>query len=133
MILYLTVIRDEVCYSPVIYPVNREALWTKYDAIDLHPPPIKRQPGRPKKKRNREAGEMVRDETHLKREKHRIKCSRCHKEGHNKATCKLSQPVVPPTQKSKGLILVTSDVSARGVDYPDVTLVVQVGLPADRE
>jgi superfamily II DNA or RNA helicase len=29
-------------------------------------------------------------------------------------------------RKSKGLILVTSDVSARGVDYPDVTLVVQV-------
>ncbi|GMN42933.1 hypothetical protein TIFTF001_012132 [Ficus carica] len=34
-------------------------------------------------------------------------------------------------RKSKGLILVTSDVSARGVDYPDVTFVVQVGLPAD--
>ncbi|QCE02580.1 ATP-dependent RNA helicase DDX18/HAS1 [Vigna unguiculata] len=36
-------------------------------------------------------------------------------------------------RKSKGLILVTSDVSARGVDYPDVTLVIQVGLPTDRE
>ncbi|KAG2590144.1 DEAD-box ATP-dependent RNA helicase 26-like [Panicum virgatum] len=36
-------------------------------------------------------------------------------------------------RKSKGLILVSSDVSARGVDYPDVTLVIQVGLPADRE
>lgn len=36
-------------------------------------------------------------------------------------------------RKSKGLILVTSDVSARGVDYPDVTLVIQVGLPADRQ
>ncbi|KAJ6404339.1 hypothetical protein OIU84_012508 [Salix udensis] len=36
-------------------------------------------------------------------------------------------------RKSKGLILVTSDVSARGVDYPDVTLVLQVGLPASRE
>ncbi|XP_024992614.1 DEAD-box ATP-dependent RNA helicase 31-like [Cynara cardunculus var. scolymus] len=35
-------------------------------------------------------------------------------------------------RKSKGLILVTSDVSARGVDYPDVTLVIQVGLPADK-
>jgi len=29
-------------------------------------------------------------------------------------------------KESKGLILVSSDVSARGVDYPDVTLVVQV-------
>ncbi|KAJ6839684.1 DEAD-box ATP-dependent RNA helicase 31-like [Iris pallida] len=36
-------------------------------------------------------------------------------------------------KESKGLILVSSDVSARGVDYPDVTLVVQVGVPADRE
>ncbi|XXG89950.1 hypothetical protein AAC387_Pa12g1831 [Persea americana] len=36
-------------------------------------------------------------------------------------------------RKSKGLILVTSDVSARGVDYPDVTLVVQMGVPSDRE
>lgn len=31
-------------------------------------------------------------------------------------------------RKSKGLILVTSDVSARGVDYPDVTLVIQVSF-----
>jgi hypothetical protein len=30
-------------------------------------------------------------------------------------------------RRSKGLILVSSDVSARGVDYPDVTLVIQVG------
>jgi superfamily II DNA or RNA helicase len=29
-------------------------------------------------------------------------------------------------RRSKRLILVTSDVSARGVDYPDVSLVVQV-------
>ncbi|KAL6842568.1 hypothetical protein ACP4OV_027412 [Aristida adscensionis] len=36
-------------------------------------------------------------------------------------------------RKSKGLILVSSDVSARGVDYPDVTLVIQVGIPSGRE
>ncbi|KAL5718994.1 RNA helicase [Ranunculus cassubicifolius] len=36
-------------------------------------------------------------------------------------------------RKSKRLILVTSDVSARGVDYPDVTLVIQMGAPTDRE
>ncbi|KAI5389033.1 hypothetical protein KIW84_074620 [Lathyrus oleraceus] len=92
----------ETCYSPVIYPVNGEALWTKLDDVDLQPPPIKRQPRRPKKKRNREVGEMVRDETHLKRANHGIKCSRFHKEGHNKATCKLPQPVVPLTQVAEG-------------------------------
>ncbi|KAK1861182.1 hypothetical protein I4F81_003766 [Pyropia yezoensis] len=31
-----------------------------------------------------------------------------------------------------GLVLFTSDVSARGVDYDDVTHVVQVGLPSDK-
>lgn len=31
-------------------------------------------------------------------------------------------------RESKRLILVTSDVSARGMNYPDVTLVVQVPL-----
>ena len=31
-------------------------------------------------------------------------------------------------RRSKGVILVSSDVSARGVDYPDVTLVIQVGF-----
>ncbi|XP_009627713.1 DEAD-box ATP-dependent RNA helicase 31-like [Nicotiana tomentosiformis] len=36
-------------------------------------------------------------------------------------------------RKSTGLILVTSDVSARGVDYPDVTFVIQIGVPADRQ
>ncbi|KAF8046915.1 hypothetical protein N665_3339s0004 [Sinapis alba] len=36
-------------------------------------------------------------------------------------------------RKSKSIILVTSDVSARGVDYPDVSLVLQMGLPSDRK
>ncbi|KAI9157801.1 hypothetical protein LWI28_028329 [Acer negundo] len=36
-------------------------------------------------------------------------------------------------KESKRLILITSDVSARGMNYPDVTLVVQVGIPSDRE
>ncbi|XP_042510421.1 putative DEAD-box ATP-dependent RNA helicase 33 [Macadamia integrifolia] len=36
-------------------------------------------------------------------------------------------------RESKQLILVTSDVSARGMNYPDVTLVIQVGIPIDRE
>ncbi|CAO2046956.1 unnamed protein product [Urochloa humidicola] len=36
-------------------------------------------------------------------------------------------------RESNRLILVTSDVSTRGVNYPDVTLVIQVGAPPDRE
>ncbi|KAH7513964.1 hypothetical protein FEM48_Zijuj11G0038600 [Ziziphus jujuba var. spinosa] len=36
-------------------------------------------------------------------------------------------------KESKRVILVTSDVSARGMNYPDVTLVIQMGIPFDRQ
>ncbi|KAL1326593.1 hypothetical protein HN51_036712 [Arachis hypogaea] len=36
-------------------------------------------------------------------------------------------------RESKQLILVSSDVSSRGMNYPNVTLVIQVGIPSDRE
>ncbi|GJX56303.1 probable DEAD-box ATP-dependent RNA helicase 48 [Tanacetum coccineum] len=36
-------------------------------------------------------------------------------------------------KEAKKLILVTSDVSARGMNYPDVSLVIQLGVPTDRE
>ncbi|KAK4487328.1 hypothetical protein RD792_006059, partial [Penstemon davidsonii] len=35
-------------------------------------------------------------------------------------------------KESKGLILITSDASAQGMNYPDVSLVIQVGIPSDR-
>ena len=34
---------------------------------------------------------------------------------------------------AKTALMCSSDVSARGVDYPDVTLVIQVGMPTNRE
>ncbi|KAL8207797.1 hypothetical protein R6Q57_007209 [Mikania cordata] len=36
-------------------------------------------------------------------------------------------------KEGKQLILITSDVSARGMNYPDVSLVIQVGVPMGRE
>ncbi|CAN4115473.1 unnamed protein product [Withania somnifera] len=36
-------------------------------------------------------------------------------------------------KETKRVILITSDVSARGMNYPDVTLVIQVGIPVDRQ
>ncbi|CAM9673398.1 unnamed protein product, partial [Ascophyllum nodosum] len=35
-------------------------------------------------------------------------------------------------RNGRGLIMFTSDVSARGMDYPDVSAVLQVGLPSDK-
>lgn len=36
-------------------------------------------------------------------------------------------------RQGKELIMFTSDVTARGLDYPDVTTVIQVGLPIDKD
>ncbi|KAG5191011.1 P-loop containing nucleoside triphosphate hydrolase protein, partial [Tribonema minus] len=35
-------------------------------------------------------------------------------------------------RNGSGLIMFTSDVTARGMDYPDVTSVIQVGIPSDK-
>ncbi|CAK8530329.1 unnamed protein product [Lathyrus sativus] len=56
----------EACYTPVVYPVNGESLWTKTDVVDLQPLPIKGMSDRPKKKMNKEADEQMRNETHSK-------------------------------------------------------------------
>ncbi|KAG0006832.1 hypothetical protein BGZ65_003081 [Modicella reniformis] len=36
-------------------------------------------------------------------------------------------------RRTKGAVMFTSDVSARGVDYPDVSLILQVGIPSSKE
>ncbi|KAK2382377.1 hypothetical protein QL285_069917 [Trifolium repens] len=82
----------EACYHPIIYPTNGQNLWVKTAFTDLQPPPIKRQPGRPKKKRNKEAHELKRDDSQMNRAFHGIVCGRCKLPGHNKSTCKLPCP-----------------------------------------
>ena len=50
-----------------------------------------------KKKMNKEAIEQVINKSHLRRANFGIKCSRCHKDGHNKATCKWPTTSTHPT------------------------------------
>jgi len=85
--------RYEECYRPIFHPVNGKDLWERNAYTDLQPPPIKRQQGRPKKKRNKDPSELLREDGQMKRASYGTKCSRCHQPGHNKATCKL-----PPSQ-----------------------------------
>jgi hypothetical protein len=80
------------CYAPVIYPANGQSLWQRTEYNDLQPPPIRKQPGRPKKKRKKESGELMKDEYGMRRARWGLKCSRCKQSGHNKATCKLPPP-----------------------------------------
>jgi hypothetical protein len=77
------------CYKHIIYPVNGQSVWAVTRYNDLQPPPIRRQPGRPKKKRNREAGELLKENGGLNKKGLKQKCRRCNQPGHNKATCKL--------------------------------------------
>jgi hypothetical protein len=72
------------CYSSMIHPVNGQDLWMRTECTDLQPPPVKRQPGRPKKKRRMDASELMRDNSQMKRASYGIKCSRCKQTGHNK-------------------------------------------------
>ncbi|XP_010255461.1 PREDICTED: probable DEAD-box ATP-dependent RNA helicase 48 [Nelumbo nucifera] len=55
------------------------------------------------------------------------------REMHSRKTQLYRTRISDEFRESKRLILVTSDVSARGMNYPDVTLVIQVGIPSDRE
>ena len=50
------------CYSIVIYYANGQSLWERTEYNDLQPPPIRKQPGRPKKKMKKEAHELVKDD-----------------------------------------------------------------------
>lgn len=47
-------------------------------------------------------------------------------ETHSKKSQKYRERISEAFRNRKGVIMFTSDVSARGLDYPDVTLVVQV-------
>ncbi|XP_058733729.1 uncharacterized protein LOC131605384 [Vicia villosa] len=87
-------------YKPVIYPVNGSNLWARTQYPDVHPPKFRKMPGRPKKKRNLEQGELNGTDRKLRRTGLIVKCSRCKKSGHNKATCKVTGPTQPTTQQT---------------------------------
>jgi len=89
------------CYSNIIFPVNGQDLWVTTKCTDLRPPPVKRQPGRPKKKRRLDASELMKDDKQMKRATYGIKCSRCKQTGHNKSTCTLPPPPPPPESETQ--------------------------------
>jgi hypothetical protein len=98
------------CYTPLIKPVNGQSVWEKTQYTDLQPPPIRRQPGRPKKRRNREEGELLREPGMLNKKGMKQACRRCGETGHNKSTCKLPPPPPPPPT--------TTDVAASTTTQP---------------
>ncbi|XP_058783466.1 uncharacterized protein LOC131658154 [Vicia villosa] len=85
-------------YKSVLYPVNGSNLWVKTPYPDVRPPKHRRMPGRPKKKRNREQGEIDGTDRKIRRTRLIVRCSRCEKSGHNKKTCKVLGPDVDTSQ-----------------------------------
>jgi hypothetical protein len=79
----------------LIYPTNGSGVWEVTTYNDLQPPPIRKQPGRPKKKRNIEVVELQRETGQLNRKGPKQACGRCGVPGHNKSTCKLPPPPAP--------------------------------------
>ncbi|XP_058725523.1 uncharacterized protein LOC131596801 [Vicia villosa] len=75
------------CYEPLIYPTNGENLWELTPYPDVLPPPTRRAPGRPKRRRNKDADEKRKDITNVSRKGLPNKCSICGISGHNKSSC----------------------------------------------
>ena len=82
------------CYSVVVYnkiydhcmmPMNGVDLWPE-DIRRPKPPTYVKMPGRPRKERRREHGE-AKKATKVSKIGTKIKCSKCHQEGHNSRTC----------------------------------------------
>jgi len=52
---------------------------------------------------------------------------------HSRVSQKLRDSAADDFRNSKQVVMLSSDVSARGVDYPDISMVVQLGAPSSRE
>ncbi|XP_074342630.1 uncharacterized protein LOC141680252 [Apium graveolens] len=78
-------------YACTVEPINNEQYWDNMPFPGPLHPQIKIQPGRPKKKRNKKndvvPGDMVPEQTKLKRQHTTIVCSYCGETKHNARTC----------------------------------------------
>ncbi|KAK9927626.1 hypothetical protein M0R45_024802 [Rubus argutus] len=87
-------------YQSYISPMSSPKLWPKTQHRPLKPPACVKQPGRPKKKRIKEVGEVRKGATKLPRYDTDIHCGRCGAEGHNSRSC--SQGLVRGKGTSRG-------------------------------
>ncbi|KAK8617549.1 hypothetical protein V6N13_080459 [Hibiscus sabdariffa] len=80
---------ERAIYSHLISPVRGEQQWTTNDTMEpILSPMFKRPPGRPHKKRKREADEAPPMTGKVSKRGIRIFCKKCGGSGHNIRTCK---------------------------------------------
>ena len=70
-------------YEPVIIPINGQNMWRPSGVQPVQPPIKRRSPGRPKKKRTKEADEPAGRRVGISKQSRT-----CGKIGHNKRSCK---------------------------------------------
>ncbi|KAH7859911.1 hypothetical protein Vadar_007022 [Vaccinium darrowii] len=75
-------------YNHILHPMNGQDMWEKSGKPPIQPPEFKRQTGRPRKSRRREADEPRKNPLKLSRVGVKMTCQKCGKQGHNKRTCK---------------------------------------------
>ncbi|KAM6584021.1 hypothetical protein CsatB_011023 [Cannabis sativa] len=88
----------EKTYAEIIKGTNGPESWPNPRTHPLQPPLVKKRPGRPKKARNREAGEVPASNK-VRKFGTIIHCKKCGKPGHNSKTC--GKPNSKVTKKSR--------------------------------
>ncbi|KAH7844045.1 hypothetical protein Vadar_023666 [Vaccinium darrowii] len=82
-------------YKHILHPMNGQDMWEKSGKPPIQPPEFKRQTGRPRKSRRREADESRKNPFKLSRVGVKMTCKKCGKQGHNKRTCKSPVQINP--------------------------------------
>ncbi|XP_038712449.1 uncharacterized protein LOC120006466 [Tripterygium wilfordii] len=78
-----------LCYSYLIYPTEGPERWPKTQHDDILPPSVQKATGRPKKKRRREAGELLNGKA--SKVDMKMRCNKCGGDKLNARTCSVVQ------------------------------------------
>ncbi|XP_056695367.1 uncharacterized protein [Spinacia oleracea] len=82
----------KLTYADHIHPMSDPTQWPNFSLPTIQPPVIKRQAGRPAKKRKRGPNEPMKGKRNIN-----VKCGKCREFGHNSRTCKNGGPSTGPS------------------------------------
>ena len=85
-------------YENILRPMKGAMFWPHTGLSDILPPKARRMPGRPKKNRRKEQGEVGAG-MKLGKKGVAMRCSKCLLYGHNKTTCKASDEEINERQR----------------------------------
>ncbi|KAG5547126.1 hypothetical protein RHGRI_012972 [Rhododendron griersonianum] len=89
-------------YGNIMHPMNGPDMWEKSGKDPIKPPDFKRQPGRPRKARRKEADEGAKKPFKLSKIGVKMTCRRCGIQRHNTRTCKAPVDALSASSRGKG-------------------------------